>query len=402
MLSLSDVSTVEVIREFGEHGISAGYFVPTEVGLRKSIYDATQNIRDYLARNGIHDYSSQPQKQYVRKKIGIIDATDVVYTTISLYRPETKNGDPRLNIYGLPKFAKAGNLIAILGNNEVGLFAANMSIPEVRDSLKNHASPLSEKVRKLASGESNPNAVRLRQLLEDVAARGFIPTLKTGDTGVGFTLETLLGIASNSSKKPDFHGIEIKSGRVSTSNRSTLFSQVPDWRKSGVSSYKDLIQQYGYVDRLRNRQALQVTISSQPYKIRDSECELFLEVTDGETKLEMLERTDLPKKMVLLWEMEKLTGRLVEKHPETFWVEAKVQPRMGIEHFHYTKAVHTSRPFTENLPALLESGIVTFDLTGHVGLSTGKARDHGVLFKIHKRNFSSLFPPPKVYELVKT
>lgn len=402
MLNLSDVDTVEVIREFGEHGVSAAYFVPTEIGLRKSIYDATQNIRDYLLRNGLHDYSNQPQKQYVREKIGLIQAKDIVYTTISLYRPETKKGDPRLNIYGLPKYAKAGNLIAIIGNSEIGMFAANMSIPEVRDSLGIQSSPLNEIVRKLASGESNPNAVRLRELLEAIAARGFLPTLKAGDTGVGYTLETLLGIASNSSRKPDFHGIEIKSGRASTSNRSTLFSQVPDWSKSSVSSYKDLIQKYGYMDRLHNRQALQVTISSQPYRVRDSECELFLEVTEAETKLEMLEQNNAPKKSVLLWEMDKLTGRLVEKHPETFWVEATVQPIMGVEHFHYIKAVHTRKPFTENFPALLESGVVTFDLTGHVGLSTGKSRDHGVLFKIHKRNFSSLFPPPKVYELVRT
>ena len=35
--------------------------------------------------------------------------------------------------------------------------------------------------------------------------------------GVGYTLETLLGIAANSSKAPDYKGIEIKSGRQKSS-----------------------------------------------------------------------------------------------------------------------------------------------------------------------------------------
>ena len=397
MLSTADIDVTQVIRELGEYGVSACYLVPTPVGLRKSIYDATQNIRDYFLRNGIHDFANQPQKEYVREKITILKAADVADSTISMYRPESKNGDPRLNIYSLPKHAQAGNLIAILGNSEIGLFAANLSDDSIRHSISTSGSPLNEVILKLSSHELNPNVRQLRTLLEGISAQGFLPSLKAGDTGVGFTLETHLGIAANSSKKPDFRGIEIKAGRVSNSNRSTLFSQVPDWRRSNVSSYKDLITKYGYVDLAKDRKALQVTISNLPYRIRDSETQIFLEVTQGESKLEMLERQDAPKKMVLLWEMEKLKERLQEKHPDTFWVEAKVDSFAGVEHFHYTKAVHTRAPFSENLPALLESGIVTFDLTGYVGITSGKSRDHGVLFKIHKRNFSSLFPPPKIY-----
>ena len=66
---------------------------------------------------------------------------------------------------------------------------------------------------------------------------GWIESLRTGDTGVGYTLETKLGIKANSQKKPDFKGIEIKSFRKRTTGALvTLFNQVPNWKESNIIS----------------------------------------------------------------------------------------------------------------------------------------------------------------------
>jgi len=49
--------------------------------------------------------------------------------------------------------------------------------------------------------------------LQIISAKGFVDSLRSGDTGVGMTLETLLGIEANSNRAPDYFGIEIKAKR---------------------------------------------------------------------------------------------------------------------------------------------------------------------------------------------
>ena len=62
-----------------------------------------------------------------------------------------------------------------------------------------------------------------------------IPSMVNADTSVGRTLETALGIDINSSKLPDYKGIELKSFRANKGNRKNLFAQVPNWK---ISKFK--------------------------------------------------------------------------------------------------------------------------------------------------------------------
>ena len=52
-------------------------------------------------------------------------------------------------------------------------------------------------------------------MLAEISRQGFIRTMGTGDTGVGYTPKALLGIEANSKKTPDYKGIELKSSRTS-------------------------------------------------------------------------------------------------------------------------------------------------------------------------------------------
>ena len=73
---------------------------------------------------------------------------------------------------------------------------------------------------------------------------------RKGPTGVGFTLETLLGITENNRQAPDYKGIELKAGRLNHKmprSRTTLFSKIPDWSKSACSSGMLLLENYGYL-----------------------------------------------------------------------------------------------------------------------------------------------------------
>ena len=55
---------------------------------------------------------------------------------------------------------------------------------------------------------------RLRDRLREISRLGYVPSLRAGDTGIGFTLETMLGIAANSSMKPDWETIELEGRAV--------------------------------------------------------------------------------------------------------------------------------------------------------------------------------------------
>ncbi len=49
--------------------------------------------------------------------------------------------------------------------------------------------------------------------LKEIQSRGFIPSMRRSDTGIGYTLETLAGIKENNIRTPDFGKIELKSQR---------------------------------------------------------------------------------------------------------------------------------------------------------------------------------------------
>jgi hypothetical protein len=58
--------------------------------------------------------------------------------------------------------------------------------------------------------EVDPTLATLLDKFDGIRNRGWIPTLRLGDTGIGYTFETLLGIRENNDQIADFKGIEIK------------------------------------------------------------------------------------------------------------------------------------------------------------------------------------------------
>ena len=225
--------------------------------------------------------------------------------------------------------------------------------------------------------------------------RGFVRTMRAGDTGVGMTLETLLGIAANSSQLPDFRGIELKAKRLGrTVNRSSLFSQVPDWKQSPVGSAMGLLERRGY-EREGRLQLYHELDGKRPNSLGlkldiDDEADLLRQVhVDPGTATVTHDVT---------WQMEALRRRLASKHAETFWVRAKCRGRGEAEEFCYVEVEHTRQPKVRNLEALIEAGVISMDYTLS-RISPTRARDHGYLFKIHPANLGALFPPSRIYAL---
>ena len=63
-----------------------------------------------------------------------------------------------------------------------------------------------------------------------ICAQGWIKTHRPGPTGIGKTLEDLLGIAENNIDGPDFGDYELKSCRLNSNSMLTMFTKTPQPR----------------------------------------------------------------------------------------------------------------------------------------------------------------------------
>jgi MvaI/BcnI restriction endonuclease family len=393
MLHSSNFPIEVALAECTKMGLSVGFLVPTETGLNKSIMDAHAELRAFLSTSGIHDFAEQGKGTDSKKTIpaNFILGPQTIKTKVSLYRPETKNGDPRIWIYGLGNYAGPNDLIALVVDNKNELTIFNCSDSAVWSTRLDVTSPLGALA---VTQERSPIASELLARLESISRRGFVPSQRQGDTGVGFTLESLLGIKANSSKSPDFHGIEIKSGRVrSSSNKQTLFSKVPDWKHSRLKNAKEILSELGYRDE-NGRTALYCSITSTP-----NPQGLSLKVSDDGAWVDVVTSSSVESSSVVRWQTESLQNALAAKHMETFWVKANVQVIDGVEHFHYVAARHTRKPIVTNLPSLIEIGRIQVDFVMHIK-ENGSARDHGYLFRTTDAGVQLLFPPAVDYKLI--
>lgn len=400
MLSRSDVSIVGVMQELAKHGVEAGYLVPTEVGLQKSILDAHGSLRDFLLSKGIHDFASQPQGSdgKVVLDVFLVEEGHLTRTKMSLYRPPTKDGDPRLWIYGLGAYARPWNLLALVvayGD----LYIVNASRNEIFQSKDRAGSALAKLL--VDAGPALDWAERnLIEKLRAIGQLGYVGSMRAGPTGVGMTLESLLGIKANSLREPDFHGIEIKasrvgSGKAKAKQRVNLFSQVPDWKISKYQSGVALLDAFGYADASTGRKQFYCQLDTRPNSLGHR-----LQVDSPQGLLRSLKGND----DVVCWGLANLKKQLQLKHARTLWVDAlsRKDPLSGAEEFHYVAASKTHSPLISNFETLIEIDAITFDFT--LSLIAGKraprARDHGYLFKIHPRNLDLLFPQSEPIALI--
>ena len=379
----------EKIKLLTKNQVSLTLIEPTETGLKKSIMDATTQVRNYLEENKIHDFNSQTQgpNNKVIVEALLYDDKTVKKSKASLYRPITKNGDPRVWFYGLTSYAEPNDIIGIIAFKSK-LHVFNLTQISIDSFSKSPFKELIEEISQLESEVSSDLLDKLRK----IAAQGFIKSEVNADTGIGRTLESLLGIEMNSSKTPDYKGIELKSGRDSRSTRKGLFARIPNWELSKFKSRIEILDNFGYwedgIFRLyntiratgRNAQGLILRIESQK-----------------DWLLENSDRTEIGD--FLVWELKELRKALKEKHRETFWVSAESKVIDNHEYFQYNLAQHTKDPMVEQFDTLIEMGAITLDYPIK-RTEDGKVKDKGCNFKLKASCMALLFPPSETYDLI--
>ena len=392
---MRQLTSIEIdrIKILTENSVELCLIEPTETGLVKSIMDATGSVRNFLKSKKIHDFGLQNQGQESKVLIPskLIDTDKNINSLASLYRPNTKNGDPRIWFKGLGNYSRANDILGII-EFEGTLYVLNITQIDLEKLLNSTINnPLKELIEEI-NHISNEVADELLILLNKIASQGPVPAMLKADTAIGRTLETLLGIDINSSKKPDYKGIELKSYRDKKGNRKNLFAQVPDWSLSKIKSSAEILDNFGYsrgedfklyctVSALvRNSQGLTLKL--------DSKINQLLENSDKANIGDFI-----------AWNLETLHNRLLEKHNETFWIAADSIIIGNKEHFQFKKVEHTRKPIVTQFDILLEQGIITLD---HLikRNSTGKVIEKGPIFKIKPNALELLFTPSQSYSLI--
>lgn len=372
-----------ILQEIVTAGIETELIYLTATGLKKSILDATIPVRKFLEESRIHNFDKQPQGSAYKKRIETRVFTGDKSTTLltSFYRPSTKEGDPRLWPSRLNHYAKADDVIAIfvIGGTLSLLNLTHYS--NIGISLED--SELGE-ILIASKGKNDKRSYQLYNKLRELSLEGPIEAVGEGSTSIGRSIESALGIPMNSSKDPDYFGIEIKSKRIGSKTRDTLFAQVPNWKLSSLKNSREILEKYGY-DREGAEKKLYCTVSCR----KPNSQGLILKLNHVDQLLEELHQTKSEVSDVCVWELEKLHARLALKHQETFWVGARPLKKAGRMYFQLEHALHTRAPSFRQFDRLLDSGEITVDHL--IKKLNSKTRDKGYLFKMKSLAKKELF-----------
>ena len=352
MLSKSDTNVADVISIFQNLNIDCCFIVPTDTGIKKSILDATFQVRNFLKKQNYHNFENQSQGTDSKKikECFFLKNTGLIKSKVSLYRPNTKNGDPRIWFYSLGNYAKAFNLLAVFISNDV-LYVINCSNHELLNSLSNHSA--------VQSLKANTKDIIFDELLNkmiQIHQMGFIKSVGIGHKAIGETLEITLGIQPNASKSPDYKGIELKSSR-SSKNRSNLFSKTPNWKLSRLKGTKDILKERGIFSENSNRIALYNTLKAD---IPNSH-NMVLRIDEENDFLRQNYICKSREINDVLWLIDDLKNSLLRKHPKSFWVKAEIEKRNGWEYFKYNKLTYTHSPNPNFFVPLIEARVITVD-----------------------------------------
>lgn len=377
----------------------------TETGLKKSIMDATAPMRTYFKENKVHNYELQQKGPDYKVTIPTHILTEFkdIQTNTSLYRPVTKDGDPRLWISKLKETTEADDIHAIIALNPKELYVINLTKVDITKCCETAIdNPVKDLVAVLSFNADYISEELLQRLMEYQGV--WIDTNLNADTAIGRQVEALLGIEKNNSPLPDYKGIELKSFRAARPNiKKNLFCKVPDWDISAFKSGAEIVAKYGYesngIKSYRNTLYCK-SPNSQNLRLNVNYSTELLEIEEDK-----IIGPDEFKKVadVAVWRLQTLHECLLTKHKETFWIE--VDSRMGEhgqEQFKFNKIEHTRNPIISQFDVLLEQSMITVDLLlgrPRVDLNTGKKKSGGdsVSFKIKKNAAGLLFPNSEIH-----
>lgn len=208
-----------------------------------------------------------------------------------------------------------------------------------------------------------------------IKQREWVPSMRKGPTGIGKTLETLLGIKENNLIVPDLGKIELKAHRDGSTNLITLFTFN---RGAWIMDPLDAVRKYGTKDQ-NGRLGLYFTMSRTP-----NSAGLFLYVDEDYVSIRHLDGSTIAK-----WKFTDLENQFRKKIPALVIVYAESEYRRDGEYFYFYKADYLQEPDHSLIKAEIRNETIKIDLRLHD--KGTMARNHGTGFRIYEKDLDKVF-----------
>ncbi len=229
-----------------------------------------------------------------------------------------------------------------------------------------------------------------------IKERGWVPSNRTHDTGIGKTFEDLIGIVENNNFLADYKGcLELKSSRELSQSMVTIFTKAPSFPKK-VNTL--LREKYGQPDaESEGMKILHTTVSATKFNTFVNKFGFKLEVDDANKKILVIIKdlqTDKIEDIEVYYTFEQLKKIIQKKCKHIAYISAETKIENGRELFKFTKAVLLSGLNFEKFIDFIKKGLIVYDIRLGVyrsGKNKGKTHDHGSGFRILKNVLSQVF-----------
>ena len=220
------------------------------------------------------------------------------------------------------------------------------------------------------------NIAEFQKKLKSIKDKGFIRSKRQGPTGIGYTLESELGIRENNIAVPDLGFAELKSHRENHTGLVTLFTfNKKAWKIKPLLA----IEKYGSYDK-NNRKGMYYTITQEP-----NSAGLLLTIHDGTIQVQ-----HISGEVILQWNIDSVAEKFSQKIKSLILVFAKVELREGREYFYYYRArLLEGNMNKQGLINAFISGDFVIDLRLHDKITM--ARNHGTGFRVKENKLINLF-----------
>lgn len=213
----------------------------------------------------------------------------------------------------------------------------------------------------------------LKEKLRTIKEMGYIKTHRAGNTGIGKTLEDLLGITENNVPGPNAGLIELKSARKNVSSMLTLFTKSPLPPKA--NSF--LLEKYGYESARGNkRKELHTTVNAKEFNTLRGKVGFRIAIKSYRVNI-----LNAQNAVVGYWDKETLKNSFERKLPKLLYVKAEARGKSSNEEFCFNEAWLLSGFDFDNFIRLLKERVILVDI--RIGqYSNGRPHDHGTGFRV--------------------
>lgn len=227
-----------------------------------------------------------------------------------------------------------------------------------------------------------------------VKRMGYVKSLRSGFTGIGYTFETLINKKEDNLPIADFNNIEIKTIHRFSKRKLHLFSASPDG--DFLYPINRLVNEMGYPDKeFKDKKILNITINANEYTNIGYYKKMKLAI-DYDNKIIKLIGIKNNKQIELniSWSFDFLEKRLEQKIKYLAIVEASSKKNNDDEYFYYNKILFFKIKSFKDFIDLVDKGYIS--ITFKIGLyregvRMGQIHDRGTDFSIYYENIDLLY-----------